>query len=53
MSDGDITFALSTGQVNVDIDVLGATAAETLAQAILRAVRLAKSMGGVPGYLEL
>ena len=53
MSDGDVTFALSVGEVSADVDVLGAAAAEALGQAILRAVRLAKSMGGVPGYPEL
>jgi L-aminopeptidase/D-esterase-like protein len=53
MSDGDIVFALSLGQANVNIDTLGVAAAESLSQAILRAVRLAKSMGGVPGYPDV
>jgi L-aminopeptidase/D-esterase-like protein len=53
MSDGDLVFALSLGQARVNIDVLGVAAAECLAQAILRAVRNAKSLGGVPSYSGL
>ena len=49
MSDGDIVFALSAGELQADINTLGVAAAEALAQAILRAVRMAKSLGGVPG----
>ncbi len=49
MFDGDTTFALSLGDKTADINVLGVAAAEAVAQAILRAVRLAKTLGGVPG----
>ena len=49
MFDGDTVFALSLGARAADLNVLGSAAAEALAAAILRAVRLAKSMGGVPG----
>jgi len=49
MADGDIAFALSLGAMQADINVLGVAAAEAVAQAILRSVRLAKSLGGVPG----
>jgi L-aminopeptidase/D-esterase-like protein len=49
MVDGDTAFALSCGDLQADINTLGVAAAEALAQAILRAVRLAKTMGGVPG----
>lgn len=49
MFDGDITFALSIGTKTADINALGTAAAEAVAQAILRAVRLAKTLGGVPG----
>ncbi len=48
-SDGDTTFALSTGQASANINALGSAAAAAVAQAILRSVRLAKSMGGAPG----
>jgi L-aminopeptidase/D-esterase-like protein len=47
--DGDITFALSAGKLGADINALGIAAAEAVAEAVLRAVRLATSMGGVPG----
>src|SRR5579885_3237755 len=40
MMDGDVTFALSLGERRADINVLGSAAAEAVAQAILRAVKL-------------
>ena len=49
MNDGDTTFALSLGDKRANINVLGSAAAEAVVQAILRAVRSAKSMGGLPG----
>lgn len=49
MSDGDVAFALSLGAMQADINNLGVAAAEAVAQSILRAARLAKSLGGVPG----
>jgi L-aminopeptidase/D-esterase-like protein len=49
MSDGDITFALSLGKEQASVDSVGVAAAEALAMAVLRAVRAAKTAGGVPG----
>jgi L-aminopeptidase/D-esterase-like protein len=49
MADGDTAFALSIGDREADINVLGVAAAEALARAIVRAVRFAKTLGGVPG----
>ncbi len=49
MADGDIAFALSLGALQADINILGVAAAEAVAQSILRGVRLAKTLGGVPG----
>ena len=49
MSDGDITFALSLGNEQASVDSVGAAASEALAMAVLRAVRAAKSAGGLPG----
>jgi len=49
MSDGDAAVALSIGDARAPIDSLGVAAAEAVAEAILRAVRLAPSMGGLPG----
>ena len=48
-NDGDTVFALSHGDRRADINSLGVAAAEAMVQAILRAVRLAKTLGGVPG----
>jgi L-aminopeptidase/D-esterase-like protein len=48
MADGDVAFALSIGALQADINTLGVAAAEAVAQSILRAARLAKSLGGVP-----
>jgi L-aminopeptidase/D-esterase-like protein len=53
MLDGDTVFALSTGKVKADVNIVGAFAAEVLAQAILRAVRSAGSVGDLPGAADL
>ncbi|HUB80956.1 MAG TPA: P1 family peptidase [Bryobacteraceae bacterium] len=52
MFDGDLVFALSLGDRQADINVLGVAAAEAVAQSIVRAVQLSKSLGGVPGLLQ-
>ena len=49
MFDGDTTFALSLGDARADVNTLGVAAAEAVAQAVVRAVKNAPSMGGVPG----
>jgi L-aminopeptidase/D-esterase-like protein len=49
MSDGDVVIALSLGDAKADLTAVGVAAAEAVAQAVLRAVRLAPSLGGVPG----
>lgn len=49
MSDGDLTIALSLGTAAAPVDSLGVAAAEATAESILRAVRLARTLGGVPG----
>jgi L-aminopeptidase/D-esterase-like protein len=50
LRDGDTIFALSVGEVEADASIVGAFAAEAMAEAILRAARLAESAGGLPGY---
>jgi L-aminopeptidase/D-esterase-like protein len=47
--DGDLCFALSSGALAAPVDVLGAAAAEAVARAIVRGVKLARTLGGVPG----
>jgi L-aminopeptidase/D-esterase-like protein len=50
MSDGDVVIALSVGAEKAPpIDALGVAASEAVAESILRAVRLAPTLGGVPG----
>ncbi len=49
MLDGDVIFALSTGTKKANVSIIGTFAAEVMAQAILRAVKMAKSAGGLPG----
>lgn len=55
MGDGDVLFALATGgkQGDPQLTVLGAVAAEVVAQAISRAVMNAEGLGGVPAVREL
>ncbi len=47
--DGDTIFALSTGNKKCDVTTIGAFAAEAMAQAILRAVKMSAAAGGLPG----
>jgi L-aminopeptidase/D-esterase-like protein len=52
MFDGDTTFALSIGDAVADVNTLGVAAAEAMAQAVVRAVQNAPSMGGLPGLAD-
>ena len=54
LRDGDTMFAMATGTSNASTDLtrLGAAAVEATAQAVLRAVRQASSLGGVPSASE-
>lgn len=49
--DGDITFALSNGIVDADLDLVAEISAQVTAEAIRRAVKAAKSIKGVPGLV--
>ncbi len=49
MLDGDVIFALSTGARRADVSLVGALAAEVMAEAVLRAVKMAEPAGGLPG----
>ncbi len=53
MLDGDTLFALSTGNASVDINTVGAYAADAVQEAILQAVRQAASAGGLPSMHEI
>ncbi len=47
--DGDVSFALASGTVQADLDLVGELAALHTASAIRRAVRAAQGTGDIPG----
>jgi L-aminopeptidase/D-esterase-like protein len=49
MLDGDVIFALSTSARKADVSSVGAFAAEAMAEAVVRAVKMAKPVGELPG----
>lgn len=53
--DGDTVFSLATGLWGgpADVTVVGALAADVMAEAILRAVRLAQGLPGIPSVSDL
>ena len=55
IGDGDTVFALATGRWpgQADASIIGALAAEVLADAIVRAATQAESLGGLPSAREL
>ena len=57
MGDGDVVFAMATGQgaphTPPDVTALGALAAQAMARAIVRAVQAAETLGGVPALRDL
>ena len=55
MHDGDTMFALATGEygAEADVDRLCAAAALCVSRAIVRGVKLADGLGGIPGVKEL
>ena len=54
MGDGDAIFALATGAIETgDVSRIGALAADAMVEAILRAVRAAKSIPGYPAAQDI
>lgn len=53
MLDGDTLFALSSGNKKVDVNIVGAYAAEVVTRAIVSAVRNAIGAGGLPAAVDL
>jgi L-aminopeptidase/D-esterase-like protein len=51
--DGDTLFALSVGDVPVDLTRLGLVAGDVVARAIARGVRAATSLPGLPAACDL
>ena len=50
--DGDVAFALSSGEVLYPVDVVAECAAEAAAEAIRNAVRFAQGKGGMKGLRD-
>jgi L-aminopeptidase/D-esterase-like protein len=48
MLDGDTLFVMAAGRRKADVNIVGALAAEVVAQAILNAVQMADPAGGLP-----
>lgn len=53
MFDGDIIFSLSTGDIEADLTSIGSIGAEVMSDAIVNAIKNAKSAYGYMGYLDL
>jgi L-aminopeptidase/D-esterase-like protein len=53
MYDGDTIFCMATGEVDGDISIVGSLAAEVAAIAVVRAVKSAESLAGIPAYRDL
>ena len=51
--DGDLVFALATGQAEGDLNLIGTVAADLVARAIARGIKKARSLGGIPAYTDL
>jgi L-aminopeptidase/D-esterase-like protein len=51
--DGDTVFALAMGNKRADVNLIGAYAAEVVAEAIVRAARAAEGVGGLPAWRDL
>ncbi len=53
MFDGDTLFALSLGDKKGDLSAIGAASAEVIAEAIVRAVKKAESLHGIPAHRDM
>ena len=53
MYDGDVIFALSSGEKKADVNVIGSVAAGLVAAAVTRAVIQAETTAGIPSVKEL
>jgi L-aminopeptidase/D-esterase-like protein len=52
-ADGDSIYAVSTGKIEADLDLVGSLAAEVMSEAIIRAVDNAESAYGFPAAKDL
>ncbi len=51
--DGDLVIALGSGAVEADLNALGVAAADVVADAVVRAIKQASSLGGLPAWRDL
>ncbi len=51
--DGDLVFALATGRVQGDLNLIGAVAADLVGRAIVRGIKKARTLGGIPACADL
>jgi L-aminopeptidase/D-esterase-like protein len=51
--DGDLVISLATGEVEGETNTVGIAAADAVAEAIVRAVKMATSLGGLPAWRDL
>ncbi|MGD8997155.1 MAG: P1 family peptidase [Anaerolineae bacterium] len=53
MFDGDTLFALATGTKRADVNIIGAYAAQVVAEAVVGGVKAPEGAGGLPAYRDL
>ncbi len=53
ISDGDLVFAVSCGNIEGDANAVGIIAAELISEAIIRGVKKARSLGGIPSWNDI
>jgi L-aminopeptidase/D-esterase-like protein len=53
LGDGDSIFCMATGAVQADVTQIGAIAAWVMARAVVKAVKAAESLHGIPAYRDL
>jgi L-aminopeptidase/D-esterase-like protein len=51
--DGDLVISLATGEVEADLNAVGLAAADVVAEAVVRAVKTATALGGLPAWIDL
>src|SRR5574337_585177 len=51
--DGDLVIGLAAGEIEADLNAVGLAAADTVAEAVLRAVKTATALGGLPAWTDL
>jgi L-aminopeptidase/D-esterase-like protein len=51
--DGDLVIGLATGEIEADLNAVGLAAADAVAEAIVRAVKQATALGGLPAWADL